>query len=182
MHPHQDWSFVDENEFVSLNVWFPISQTSHKEGALHVYPKSNKWPKTFRGTNIESAVSTIFNDLPINKMTELNVPIGSAVIYDHRLIHASPPNLSENPRIAAAMVCIPKEAELIHYCRENDNLLVFKIDSTFFYKYTYISQNGNIIPPEYKVIEKRKYHASGFDKSLLYEKKGLWFAIKSFFN
>lgn len=182
MHPHQDWSFVDENEFVSLNVWFPISQTSHKEGALHVYPKSNKWPQTFRGTNIESAVSTIFNDLPINKMTKLNVPLGSAVIYDHRLIHASPPNLSENPRIAAAMVCTPKEAELIHYCRENDNLLVFKIDSTFFYKYTYISQNGNIIPPEYKVIEKRRYHASGFDKSLLYDKKGLWFAIKSFFN
>jgi hypothetical protein len=182
MHPHQDWSFVNEEEFVSLNVWFPISQASLKEGSLHVYPKSNKWPKTFRGTNIESAVSTIFNDLPINKMTELKVSPGSAVIYDHRLIHASPPNITNEPRIAAAIVYIPKESNLIHYCKQNDELLVYKIDPSFFYKYTYVSQNGNTIPSEYEVYEKLKFVSSGFDKKKLEKESGFWNKLKSFFN
>lgn len=166
VHPHQDWSFVDEDLYTSLNFWIPLTQTDINSGSLHVYPGSHKWPKTYRGTNIELALDRIFSVLT-KQMLELKVPIGNAVVYDHRLIHGSPSNMSKKPRIAAAVTVIPQIAELIHFEKKNDELRKFSIDTDFFYDYTYVSQHGNIIPDRYVVKQVKPFTQVSFEMNLL---------------
>src|SRR5271156_848481 len=38
---HQDWTIVDENKFVALNCWIPLTDINEVNGALHVVPGSH---------------------------------------------------------------------------------------------------------------------------------------------
>ena len=39
---------------------------------------------------------------------------GEAIVWDHRLAHASPPNLTDTPRIAVTAIITPKDKQTLH--------------------------------------------------------------------
>ena len=49
---HQDWNIVDEHHHRSFNLWIPLVDTSKKNGAVHVLPKSHNQEQTLRGPGI----------------------------------------------------------------------------------------------------------------------------------
>lgn len=135
LHPHQDWNIVDEKEFRSFNVWIPLVDVSPKNGTIQVLEKSHLLAETYRGINIPSAFEDV-NDLCWNNMDYLNLKAGEALIYDHRLMHASKENFTENNRLVVVFGIIPQTAEMRYYYQENNAIGEYKCDADFF-------MNGN---------------------------------------
>jgi len=134
LHPHQDWNIVDEDQFRSFNIWVPLVDLHENNGAIKVLPESHAWLKTYRSANISSAYSEV-NDLLWEKTIPLYMKKGEALIYDHRLLHASGENFTDEIRLAAVYGIIPQGAQLYYYHKIDDNTVqVFESHPDFFLK------------------------------------------------
>ncbi len=97
---HQDWTIVDENKFVALNCWIPLTDINEANGALHVVPGSH-----FPSYNTLRAPTVPFffsgnEDVVIAESVPMYVKAGEAVILNQSVIHYSPPNRSDKIRKA----------------------------------------------------------------------------------
>lgn len=118
-HPHLDWNLVKEGPYRSCNVWVPLIDLTETNGVIEVLPGSHKLFPTYRGPNIPDRT----NDLQSffwDTMTQLYMKAGEALIYDHRLVHGSGDNLTEQMRPATACAVTNKEAELRLYYLDKD--------------------------------------------------------------
>lgn len=115
--PHQDWSFVDENEFCSATVWTTLVDVSENNGALGVIKGSHRifdHPRSSPSPQSKSPLSDhIFTLFPFVEVIDMKA--GECLIFDNRLIHASPPNLSDQARIAVGIGVTQKDAQLKHF-------------------------------------------------------------------
>lgn len=133
---HQDWSVVDENKHVALNIWTPLCDITMENGPLMVLPGSHydAFPvlraptmRYFFDYDYESA---------IRQMEPMLVKAGTAVILNQSLVHYSPPNRSGKIRKAITAGLKTKDAQMIFYYKENqrtDNQIEkFEMDDDFF--------------------------------------------------
>lgn len=153
LHPHQDWNIVDEERYRSFNIWVPLVDLNENNGAIKILPQSHAWLKTYRSANISSAYSEV-NDLLWEKTIPLFMKKGEALIYDHRLLHASGENFSDELRLAAVYGIIPKDAQMYYYHKADENTVeVFESNPDFFLY-------GNIFegPKGLNSIEKFNYN------------------------
>ncbi|HXH17776.1 MAG TPA: phytanoyl-CoA dioxygenase family protein [Chitinophagales bacterium] len=163
--PHQDWTFVDEKVSSSINIWIPLTDVNKENGAYHVIEGSHRWEFTYRGSNIPSACKGMqynFDDLKYIPLSK-----GEAIIYDHRLIHATPPNVSGSARIAIVLNALPLDAQLIHCIQpdRNSNAIdIYEVDEEFYWKYTF-SFVQNTMPPGYKKIKSEWYVAPDYSRT-----------------
>lgn len=149
---HQDWSYVDESQFRSFNIWIALNDTNKNNGGLHVLPKSHLLPLPTRYTPFENNLKPFENIIRL-KSKPLEVNIGSAVIYDSALIHFSNANRSSETRYAIGCVCIPYNAKPKHYFNENNKILEFEVNKSFFNSFIPGSRpESNIV----KAIEVKK--------------------------
>ena len=97
---HQDWTIVDENKFVALNCWIPLTDINEVNGALHVVPGSH-YPAyhTMRAPTVPFFFSGS-EDAVITESVPQYVKAGEAVILNQSVIHYSPPNRSDKIRKA----------------------------------------------------------------------------------
>ncbi|MFK7784699.1 MAG: phytanoyl-CoA dioxygenase family protein [Crocinitomicaceae bacterium] len=134
--PHQDWTFVDENEFCSATVWTALVDVSEQNGALGVIPGSHKIFNHKRSSPSPQSKSPladhIFTLFPFVEVIEMNA--GESLIFDNRLIHASPPNLSDQARIAVGIGITQSEAKLKHFYQNpsSGKLEEYDVDQSFF--------------------------------------------------
>jgi len=133
LHPHQDWNIVDEVKYRSFNIWVPLVDLNEKNGAIRVLPKSHLWGLNFRGPNIPDENGEKLNQF-WEEMTTLNMKAGEALIYDHRLYHASYPNQTDEYRLATVFGIKPKEADMFYYFGNNGNIDVYRSNVEFFMK------------------------------------------------
>lgn len=150
MHPHQDWTFVDERQHVSLNVWWPLEDVTHENGAIYILSGGHKIPFNIRGTEVPYCYSNVSN-LNFETLTYLPMQKGDVLIYDHKVVHASPPNTSTKPRLAIGMAAVPKEAQIIHYIFNEATKMLdkYEIDEQFYINYTY---GKKTMPAEAKLL------------------------------
>jgi hypothetical protein len=121
---HQDTSFVDESRFTSISVWVSLQDTDQRNGCMRFINGSHRFKHILRPTHayawpfegVKERLGELLEDYPSRK--------GEAFIFDHRLIHASYPNLTENPRVAAVMAAYPSEAELLMYFLKKDSTTI----------------------------------------------------------
>jgi hypothetical protein len=132
---HTDWTYVDESKFRSLALWMPLTDTTNDNGALGVVAGSHHLPFDIRGPKIPHAFHR-FNERIIEQFGEL-IPMkaGEAIVYDHRLMHYSPPNLSAVARVAINVILTPEEAPIYHYCRHGaeDFIHEYAVEDEDFY-------------------------------------------------
>ena len=132
LHPHQDWNIVDEEQFRSFNIWVPLVDLHENNGAIQVIPHSHTWLTTYRSANITGAYSQI-NDLLLDKMVPLYMKAGEALIYDHRLLHASGENTTDEIRLAAVYGIIPEKGSMRYYHQAGEKTVeVFESNPEFF--------------------------------------------------
>lgn len=140
---HADWTYVDENKFQSLGVWSPLINTNKENGRLGVVPKSHLLKKNYRGPNIPSPFHD-FNEYIIKNYGKLlKMKAGEVLIYDHRLLHFSPANLSKSIRPAMNLVLAPQSASLYHYTNVScfPAIEKYKVDNPEFYiNYVHLGQ------------------------------------------
>lgn len=134
--PHVDWTFLDESKYSSVTIWCPLVDTTVDNGTLGLVSGSHRRIDFLRAANIptfercEQAVADI-EDRPV-----VSLRAGQAIILDNRVVHFSPPNVTETPRVAIGCVAGPLEAPLHHFWSDdNDQLLQFEIDRSFYLSY-----------------------------------------------
>lgn len=115
--PHQDWTFVDESQHTSATIWTPLVDVNTDNGALGVIKGSHRFftfhrasPSPQFQTPFDKHVFTIFPYLHI-----IELKAGQALVFNNQTIHASPPNVTKQTRIAAGVGITHKNAQLRHY-------------------------------------------------------------------
>jgi hypothetical protein len=167
LEPHQDWNIVDEEQYRSFNIWTPLVDLKENNGVIRVMHGSHLWLKSFRSANIPSAYSQV-NELLWKKMRPLYMKAGEALIYDHRLVHASGPNRSDEIRLAAVYGIIPKDAQMFYYHKADEETIeVFESNPEFFLY-------GNIFegPKGLSLVEKFAHDFPSMNEEKLYALTG----------
>ncbi len=146
--PHQDWSFTKESDgFVSATVWVALVDTDMQNGAMGVLLGSNKFFSHTRPSPAPEFKAPmdphVFAIFPYLKLIPMKA--GQALIFDNKTIHASPPNVSDNVRLAVGFGVTQADAPLRHYYLKpgsnNKTILVYDIDDYFFTHYN----NGKLL-------------------------------------
>lgn len=112
---HQDWTYVDENAFFSVNVWIALEDIDQNNGCLHMVPGSHSIGKYLRPS---PSYPVPFRNI-LSLLERLKKPVhlkaGEGVCFDHRTIHGSYPNLSNSFRLAIVATLYPSNAQLLHH-------------------------------------------------------------------
>ena len=114
---HQDDSFIDENEARSVSVWVPLTDVTAQNGALQVIEASHLKFDGPRAPTLLDPYDDYREVLRQHFMTTQPMLAGEALFFDHRLIHASAPNLSDQIRLISVAVMAPRESDVIFYYR-----------------------------------------------------------------
>jgi ectoine hydroxylase-related dioxygenase (phytanoyl-CoA dioxygenase family) len=133
---HQDWTFVDEEKFVSGNVWIPLSDVNIHNGCISVV-ESSQYPniKSIRSQTIPDFFHTNREVIkPFLKAIDLKA--GQALIFNHSLIHHSCSNTSGTNRIAVSKGFNSYDATLLHYLKTtNQTAELYEMPKDFVFKY-----------------------------------------------
>jgi hypothetical protein len=133
---HQDWTIVDEEKFVALNCWVPLTDIDERNGALHVLPGSH-YPAihTLRAPTIPFFFSGSESDV-ISETIPFYIKAGEAVILNQSVIHFSPPNRSHRIRKAITAGVKTKGAPMIfHYKDHSDTVIRYEMPEDFLIRF-----------------------------------------------
>jgi ectoine hydroxylase-related dioxygenase (phytanoyl-CoA dioxygenase family) len=115
MQLHADLQYVDEPDYISVNMWIPLCDTDPRNGALGVVPCSHLYLRSLRGTNMTASYRKLALEIQQRHGRTISLNAGTAIIYDHRLLHFSTANITASERLAIAMVGVPEEVRAIHF-------------------------------------------------------------------
>lgn len=124
---HQDWSLVDEEKYRSVSIWVAVTEMNEETGTIQIIKGSHKYANYPRGINTGYSFSNVQHYLEANHAENIYLKKGDAIIFDHRLIHGSAINNSNEIRIAAVLALIPSEAAFIHYYKSKGKENTYEI-------------------------------------------------------
>jgi ectoine hydroxylase-related dioxygenase (phytanoyl-CoA dioxygenase family) len=139
--PHQDWSFVDDEEsYCSVTCWIPLQDVNMENGCIGLIRGSHNFFDTFRAspspqvdTPLKEHMYTIF---PFLELIEMKA--GEALFFNNKTIHASPPNNTSYSRLAVGLGFTQADAKICHYYLKpgsENKVLKYNINPDFFFKY-----------------------------------------------
>lgn len=132
---HQDWMLVDESKFHGITVWIPLVDTTLENGSFQIVENSHKFLSQIRGSNTHFPYRSDLDKVHQTFLTNINLKKGDALIFDHKLAHASLPNKTVLPRVAVGLVLLPQEAPFIHYYfnpqKKDKQLSLYEVDDNF---------------------------------------------------
>lgn len=137
MPMHQDWTIVDEDRFVAVNIWTPLVDCTQKNGTLEVLKGSHRYLKVTRMPTQkfvldgkQEALKPMFTPLPTKA--------GEAVILNQALVHYSKPSQVEEVRSAITTGVKSAEAPMqFYYFDESqpDQLEKFAMEEDFLLQF-----------------------------------------------
>jgi hypothetical protein len=133
MFLHDDRTYVDEDRARALTVWIALDDVSPERGngTLEVVPGSHRIQRGWAGSNTPDLIRPYERFLR-ERLQPVRLTAGSAVVYDTRLLHASAPNRSTEPRVALACAVGPVDEPLIHVVARGREVLVHRVTPEFF--------------------------------------------------
>lgn len=132
---HQDWTIVNEPTFDSVTIWIPLQDVNAENGSIQVVDGSHRFSTALRAPSMEDPFKNI-QDLVRKDLQQLTLSAGEAFIFSHALLHASPPNCSNQPRIAVTYGLVEKEAALFFYHKNDEGKVEqYAVADNFFQTY-----------------------------------------------
>lgn len=132
---HLDWNMVDETTSRSVTLWCPLEDMREENGNLWIMEKSNQLGDSYRAGPGLSLYFEEPGELQRRSFKRKTVctKAGDAIIYDHKLFHGSPPNLSDKPRLAINHALAAREFSAVHYLEEGPGKIsMYEVDDDFF--------------------------------------------------
>ena len=118
---HQGVNFTDERQFISITMWIPLQDVDARNGNMQVVPGSHRFfDQRVRSQNYPPPYEAIKDYITENHMVDLPMKAGEAWIFNHRLLHCSPINRTDQSRIATLNVMMPEEAPVLLYYKPQD--------------------------------------------------------------
>jgi hypothetical protein len=138
---HQDYAFADNAVDPAVHVWCPLIDVSETNGCMKVVIASHTFLKHISAVPPNPfpfyAVAEL---LETDYTTKIPMSMGSALVYDQRLLHGSDENRTEHPRIACACALVPKTAPPRIYSWNEEaptQLDVFEVTDEFFFQFPF---------------------------------------------
>ncbi len=146
---HTDWTFVDESRYRTGLVWVALDDMSQRNGTIYVAPGTNRFDAGYSGHEIHYPYSDPdVRRLIDERCVQVEVPAGQAIVWDHRVLHGSDENVSDEVRLAVAVSFRPRAAQLYHYRLMPDGQAHrFHVDPEFFSEYEPFSEVDDLISP-----------------------------------
>lgn len=152
---HQDSTGMDELEHSPLSVWIPLQDTNLDNGCLSFVPKSHAMFYPYRGISFASPFSNIETEVR-KYLVPVEMKAGDILLFDNRLVHYSPPNMTSEPRIIVMSGVFPSSAKMqvcykdemidnapIEIYEQTDDYLV--TNTTFYHNCTCRPERGEKI-------------------------------------
>lgn len=132
---HQDWTVVDESKYASVTIWVPLQDVDVSNGAIQVIDGSHRFSDAIRSPSLKDPLDDIRGELR-KDLKLLPMKAGEAFIFNQALMHSSPPNMSENSRIAVTYGLIHTNADLrFYHSNESGVLEQYAVNDSFFQEY-----------------------------------------------
>jgi hypothetical protein len=151
---HQNWTFVDEQNFTSVSVWCPLIPTSRANGTLEVVQGTHKVTGLYRGAKTPFSFDKLREVLKQKYFQPFELQPGQVAILDDSLIHYSSPNKLDVQRKAFQIIAKPKEAQALYFHQDvyqpEGELEVFKVNKNFFLNFN-MNERPNGVPSLGKV-------------------------------
>lgn len=171
---HQDWTIVDESQFLAANIWTPITKPSTENGTLEVLPGSHKTFRALRAPTLPFSGSNLRAEMK-KHLVPLYVQAGEAVVLDQALVHYSNQNRSEQARLAFTTGVISKEAPLFFHYWDKDSreLEKFAMDDDFLFRWETFHQDIFKRPTFGESLSKTAFEPEVFTEERLYQTMGV---------
>lgn len=117
--PHQDFALVDERVCQSLYLWVPLCDTDERNGTLHVVPGSHRFSNRIRSRHVPAVFDEVITEVEA-AATRLDCRAGELIVMVSGVIHFSPPNASDQLRLAAHGIVKPAGAPLVFYYADEE--------------------------------------------------------------
>lgn len=117
--PHQDITFVDEQEHFSVNIWVALQDNDQRNGCMYFLPGSHKFMHTIRPTHYYPWAYEKVKPSIIKNSMVFPSKAGEAFVFMHSVVHGSYANISGVPRVAAVIAAYTDGADLVHYYLPN---------------------------------------------------------------
>ncbi len=140
LHIHQDMTLVDESEFTGINVWTTTTDLTEQNGVLYVLPGSHRFFPTYRGHTLPGFYDSIQEEIK-DYMVPYYLKAGQAVIFDQSIIHFSPPNLSNTPRVVTNVFITHADARFITCFHDKNNPEFLGKVELFEQEITFMTEN-----------------------------------------
>lgn len=132
--PHQDWSFVDERKYWSINMWCPLEDVNDTNGNILVLKGSHQFNRTIRGVGTPDVYRDYWKLIERN-MKSIPMKAGEAIFFFHGLLHGSTLNTTDKSRVSIGLTLTPKDAPHYFHFKENDRLERFETTPDFYIEY-----------------------------------------------
>lgn len=110
-NPHQDPSTFDEAEHVGISVWVPLTDSSPENGTLHLLAGSHRMGNHIRPPDVANFTDEV-GDYAWSESVPVELEAGQMLVIDGAVIHHSPPNLSDEDRVACIVAIRPADAPM----------------------------------------------------------------------
>jgi len=131
---HQDWTVVDEPNFDGVTIWIPLQDVNERNGAIQVIDGSHRFSDALRSPSLPDSFRDV-QYLLRQDLKLLPMKAGEALIFSQALLHASPPNMGSESRIAVTYGLIDSRAQLMFYHGESGKVEQYYVDENFFQQY-----------------------------------------------
>lgn len=117
---HQDASFVDEPNHCSFSIWVALTDCTTENGALQFIPGSHLLANGVRTIPYDNKRFEPFYPTLYPFLTQETVKAGEGYVFYNAVLHASPPNTSNQKRVAAVMGFYDAGAQLSLYLKQEN--------------------------------------------------------------
>jgi len=112
---HQNWPVLDLED-TTVTLWCPLQNVDVHNGTIHVVPGSHKILPHVEGVLCPPYFKDFQEALIEKYLKPIPMAAGEGLIFDDGLIHWSPTNNSDEPRIAIQILCVPRDATpFVHF-------------------------------------------------------------------
>ena len=142
---HQDWSYVDENIDLPIQVWIPLQETNKENGGLFILPESHKNfnPRSaYFGINMHEAT-----EIEKKKLIAINLKLGEFVCYHPGVFHGSFENKTNLDRNAVLIALSHQKCNLLYFDKPSNNLQSYnkKVIQKDFFLADHFNIQNNLI-------------------------------------
>lgn len=170
LHTHRDLSSMDETKYAPLSLWLPLQDVNAHNGPVYFLPGSHAGAYPYRSLN-----APVFEEGLEPVCWNYGVPAylkqGEMVLFDPRTLHFSPPNFSNETRIAVVCSIFPEAADLqlSYYNADEASMEVYSFADDFMITYPHFLSYPPVKPEGGTLVKKVPFYPTYLNAALLEE-------------
>ncbi len=154
---HQDNAFVDEEKYMGIYTWIPLTDVTGENGWMYMIPGSHRFGNVHRSLNLPWQFKDM-DDVLMKYAKFVPAKAGEIIFFDSGTIHGSTPNHSKEVRLAVTTVITPLGSEIINIFKDETTppgmVEYFEVNEDFWNNYDFMRRP----PSKFKFLGDRKYH------------------------